>query len=217
MVKICRNIKIIKQKNSMPVKVILTNRILDAIEAVFQLDGVSNEFKNQLQGWRQIQGNLKTDEKESNDTLSIPFSIVKQLYETLKNAGKKFYLHKLLEESGLYYERNSPPEKSPELIKRLQELQAEQNNLRYKAMVKNVDKELSYRDKETLGFEVRSTSRQLSSVMNFVLSVGGTFTFGFMCSQYAFTTIGLRIMFGIILASVVALAELYFMAKGSEF
>lgn len=69
----------------MPVKVILTNRILDAIEAVFQLDGISNEFKNQLQRWRQIQGNVKTDEKESNDTLSIPFSIVKQLYETLKN------------------------------------------------------------------------------------------------------------------------------------
>ena len=38
---------------------------------------------------------------------------------------------------------------------------------------------------------VRSTSRQMSSVMNFILSVGGTFVFGYMCSQYAFAYVGL--------------------------
>ena len=31
----------------------------------------------------------------------------------------------------------------------------------------------------------------MSSVMNFVLSVGGTFVFGYMCSQYAFAYVGL--------------------------
>jgi hypothetical protein len=31
----------------------------------------------------------------------------------------------------------------------------------------------------------------MSSVMNFILSVGGTFVFGYMCSQYAFAYVGL--------------------------
>ncbi|CAB3987256.1 Hypothetical predicted protein [Paramuricea clavata] len=206
----------------MPVEVILTDRIRDAIEEVFTLDSTTDELKTELQSWRRSElGNsdghiAHVDEVINRNDANIPFSTVKKVFETLKKAGKVIYLNELMEDSGLYFEPVHEPKKSPELVARLEKLQAKQDQLRYRAMVKNIDKELLYKDKKALAFEVRSTSRQLSSVMNFILSVGGTFVFGYMCSQYAFAYVGLRVMFGILLASMVALAELYFMAKGAE-
>ena len=212
----------------MPIEVILTERIRDAIEEVFSLDFGADVLKNELQRWRRSEANFNVEHAsnehsthvkeviDGNDP-NIPFSTVKKVFETLNKAGKVIYLNELMEGSAVYFEPVKEPKKSPELVARLEKLQAKQDQLRYRTMVKNVDKELLYKDKRERAFEVRSTSRQLSSVINFIFSVAGTFAFGYVCSQYAFTYVGLRVMFGILLASLVALAELYFMAKSSEF
>ena len=210
----------------MPIEVIFTERIRDAIEEVFRLDFAADVLKNELQRWRRSEANSNEHVSNQHSThvkevinendANIPFITVKKVFETLNKAGKVIYLNELMEGSAVYFEPIEEPKKSPELVARLEKLHAKQDQLRYRAMVKNVDKELLYKDKGERAFEVRSTSRQLSTVMNFIFSVGGTFVFGYVCSQYAFTYIGLRVMFGILLASLVALAELYFMAKSSE-
>ncbi|XP_028394138.1 transmembrane protein 199-like isoform X2 [Dendronephthya gigantea] len=181
----------------MPIEVILTDRLRDAIEEVFGLDSTTNELKNELQMWRRsgdssntsVYSNNHVDEVKTRNCNTIPFKSVKKVFETLKKAGKVIYLNELMEGSGLYIEPIHEAKKSPELVARLEKLQAKQNELRYRAMVKNVDKELLHKEKKAVGLEIRSTSRQLTSV---------------------------RVMFGLILACAVAVAELYFMAKGAE-
>ncbi|XP_066019312.1 transmembrane protein 199-like isoform X1 [Pocillopora verrucosa] len=63
------------------------------------------------------------------------------------------------------------------------------------------------------GQEVRSVGKQLSSIINFLLSIIATFTFGYIASQYAFPSIAVRVIIGVLLAFIVAIAELYFMAR----
>ena len=80
-------------------------------------------------------------------------------------------------------------------------------------MVKNVKKKKITLGQE-IGGEIRSTKQQFSSIINFLLSVGATFAFGYVASQYAFSdNLGFRILLSIFLASLVAVAELFFMSR----
>ncbi|XP_019641139.1 PREDICTED: transmembrane protein 199-like [Branchiostoma belcheri] len=57
----------------------------------------------------------------------------------------------------------------------------------------------------------------LMALINFMVSVAAAFTFGYVGSEYAFgASVTLRVMTGIILATMVAMADIYFMAKVVE-
>ena len=74
----------------MPVEVILTDRIRDAIEEVFTLDSTTDELKTELQSWRRSElwnsdGHVAhVDEVINRNDANIPFSTVKKVFETLK-------------------------------------------------------------------------------------------------------------------------------------
>ena len=75
----------------MPIEVILTDRIRDAIEEVFGLDSTAHELKHELQMWRRSGdssntsvGNNHVVEVETRNSSTIPFKSVKNVFETLK-------------------------------------------------------------------------------------------------------------------------------------
>jgi len=98
-------------------------------------------------------------------------------------------LHELLTGSEVYVEPLRLPEKSPELLARLKKLKAEQDKAEYDRMVSNVDRKWNQSDGMQLGEEVRSGSKQLATIINFLLSIAATFAFGFIASQYAFPSL----------------------------
>lgn len=205
----------------MTIRLLVTDRIRDAIGDVLKLGDISEAVRSELVKWERCDDEVLKNDKSIaiedipavKDSSAIPLITIEEVLKILKEAGRDIYLNELLEGSGLYVEPVEEAKKSPELVARLQKLQAKQDELRYRSMVKDIDRERVQKSKKEIAFEVRSTSRQLSSVVNFVLSVVGTFVFGYMSSQFAFANIGLRVIFGLILASIVALAELYFMAR----
>lgn len=150
---------------------------------------------------------------------SIPYEVLTDAHDfytefTLTTGNSDYVeIRNLVKTSKVFNETIPEPVRSPELVKRLTKLKAEQEQREYNQMVKNVKT-----NKMTLGQEVgqavRTTGQQAMSVVNFVLSVVATFAFAFVASQYAFSEdLGLRLIFSIVLATAVALAELFFMAR----
>ncbi|XP_035227381.1 uncharacterized protein LOC118199597, partial [Stegodyphus dumicola] len=102
---------------------------------------------------------------------------------------------------------------NPELEERIQKLKAEQANEEYKSMVKGLFPQ--QQNKIPLSEEVKSVTSQVTAVINFVLSVGGSFIFAFKAVEYALPeqNIPAQVMMGIVTSTVVALADLYFLAR----
>ena len=84
----------------MPVEVVLTDRIRNAIEDVFRLDSATDELKNELRSWRRNgenstrgsggeTGDHIDDVIDKNDA-RIPFKMVRKVLKTLKE-GKQSY------------------------------------------------------------------------------------------------------------------------------
>ncbi|XP_073232757.1 transmembrane protein 199-like [Porites lutea] len=197
------------------VHVVLTKHIQDAILEAIRRNSVPQDLEKQLSKYTKDFTEAKELDKREKK-VAIPFKLVKQLWECLRgNTDKdsKLYLHELLAGSEVYVEPLKLPERSPELIARLKKLKAEQERAEYDRMVSNVDRKWHQSNGMQLGQEVRSVSKQLASIINFLLSIMATFAFGFIASQYAFPSIAMRVIIGIVLAFIVAIAELYFMAR----
>ena len=190
-------------------KIVLSSEISAFLNSVLKVGIISRPLKTK------IRIALSVEDKEK----SIPYDVLTEAHEFYsefkrpKEESEFIDLHDLVKSSRVFVETIPEPVRSPELTKRLKRLQFDQENREYNEMVKNVKSK-----KMTLGQEVgelvRTTGQQSMSILNFLLSVGATFAFGFVSSQYAFSEdLGLRIIFAIVLATIVALAELYFMAR----
>ncbi|XP_068722323.1 transmembrane protein 199-like isoform X2 [Montipora capricornis] len=203
----------------MAVDVTLTENIRNAIIEAIRRNYLPRDLENQLSKYSEDR--LSRNESDSKETRVpiIPFKLVKQLweYQQLATTGQDFsskqYLHELLAGSEIYVEPLRLPEKSAELIARLNKLKAEQEKAEYNRMVTNVDRKRNQRDELQLGQEIRSGSKQLASITNFLLSIVATFAFGYVASQFAFPSEAMRVVIGILMAFIVAIAELYFMAR----
>ncbi|XP_029194725.1 transmembrane protein 199-like isoform X1 [Acropora millepora] len=203
----------------MAVDVVLTKHIQEAIVEALQSNYLPHDLEKQLS---QYTGEC-LDKDESNSTEKkisvIPFKLVKRLWEChsehvgAADLPSKLYLHELLTGSEIYVEPLRLPEKSPELIARLNKLKAEQEQAEYNRMITNVDRKWNQSDGMHLGQEIRSGRKQLASIVNFLLSVVATFAFGYVASQYAFPSEAVRVLIGLSMAFAVAIAELYFMAR----
>ena len=75
----------------MPIEVLLTDRIRDAIEEVIGSDSATDELKNELQNWHKSAANSEkgsrdehVDEVKNRNDSSIPFKTVKKVFEALK-------------------------------------------------------------------------------------------------------------------------------------
>lgn len=150
---------------------------------------------------------------------SISYDVLQEIhkfytdFKAPKDESKIVELRDLVKSSKVYNYNIPEPERCPELVQRLAKLQKQKDQKEYDSMVKNVKRKTKTLGQE-IGGEIRSSKKQFSSILNFLLSVAATFAFGYVSSQYAFAeNIGVRIIFSIFLASLVAVAELYFMSK----
>jgi len=160
-----------------------------------------------------------TPSGEEQKVCSIAYDVlvdIHQFYSDFKRPKEEsdyMELRDLIKSAKVYNYNVPKPARSPELVQRLQNLQKKQEQKEYDSMVKNVRKTQKTLGQE-LGTELRTSKQQFSSIVNFLLSVGATFAFGYVSSQYAFADdLGHRVIFSIALATIVAIAELYFMSR----
>ncbi|XP_057671944.1 transmembrane protein 199-like isoform X1 [Diorhabda carinulata] len=141
------------------------------------------------------------------------------LYNYLKMQNKekddKVYLHELLEGSNIILPQNKEIPRNEELEKRCNQLKAEQENLKYFKMTKNVDSKRNIHPEDTIGYQLKQMNRHMIAIFQFVMSVAAGFVFGFFGLELLVGNLdfGFRLLMGIICSLTIALAELYFLAK----
>lgn len=150
------------------------------------------------------------------------------------NDNNPEYLHVLLEDATLLLPKNEIQERNPELEARCVRLRQEQNARVYNAMTRNVDSSRRQIPDDTIAFQskypnislamitsnvislvVKQINRHLIAVLQFLFSVAAGFAFGFIGVELIIGGLdfGFRLLLGIICALVIALAEIYFLAK----
>ncbi|XP_030238415.1 uncharacterized protein LOC108649013 [Drosophila navojoa] len=137
------------------------------------------------------------------------------LIELRKKNITNVFLYELIESCELILPENEYKPRNPELEARCQRLRDEQQNREYHKMTKNVDATLKHIPEDTVAYQLKSINKQIIAVAQFIFSVAAGFTFGFfgvnlMVGPLPF---GFRILLGVIVALVIALAEMYFLAK----
>jgi len=125
------------------------------------------------------------------------------------------FLHELLEGSKLILPKNEIIERDPVLEARCQRLKREQEERRYHAMTKNVDTNRRHAPDDTIGYQLKQMNRELIGVAQFIFSVLAGFAFGFIGVELIVGDLdfGFRLLLGITCALVIAIAEIYFLAK----
>lgn len=128
------------------------------------------------------------------------------------------YLHQLVRDSRL--ELPTPPApapRDPELERRVQRLRKEQEQRQYQRMVANVA--ASSRkfdvDDESFAAQMKQVNKQLVEVLGFAVTVAAAFLFGFLGVDLMVgpLDLGVRFLLGAVVALIVAVAEVYFMAR----
>ncbi|KAH8242976.1 hypothetical protein KR032_003430 [Drosophila birchii] len=139
-----------------------------------------------------------------------------EVLNDLRREGRsELFLHELIESCELVLPENEMKQRNPELEARCQRLRAEQQNREYHKMTKSVDAGLKNFPEDTISYQIKSINKQIIAVAQFIFSVAAGFTFGFfgvnlMVGPLPF---GFRILLGVIVALIIALAEMYFLAK----
>ncbi|XP_048753487.1 transmembrane protein 199-like [Ostrea edulis] len=182
---------------------------------------LTNKLRSKLASFRE-HDNSSTQSKEiqaalnNEETKSIPFRLIRYAFDRHQSKGStEEYLNEWLDGSALYLPAYEPPLRNPELETRIQRLKAEQANREYKEMVRSVDKEQKA-ERERFGAEVKAMNSHIWSVVNFIVTVGGAFAFGYKATEYTFSggnTFVAQMVAGLIFATVVFFADLYFMVK----
>jgi len=140
---------------------------------------------------------------------------LKKFMSDQPNSKKKVYLHELLEGINVKLPQPKVTPRNPELEARIKKLRAQQNNRDYKAMTKGVDSSRKHLPDESLAYQMKAINKQLIAVFTFILSVAAGFAFGFwgIFWETKDVDLGFRLLIGIICALIIALAEIYFLAK----
>lgn len=125
------------------------------------------------------------------------------------------YLHKLLEGCEIVLPQPPVIERNPELEARIQRLKKEQEDRQYKAMTKNVDNVRMHHPDDSIGYQMKMLNSHIIAVVQFIVSVGAGFAFGFIGIQLMVGSLdfGFRLLLGVACALAIALAEIYFLAK----
>uniref|UniRef100_A0A182PKZ3 Endoplasmic reticulum-based factor for assembly of V-ATPase n=1 Tax=Anopheles epiroticus TaxID=199890 RepID=A0A182PKZ3_9DIPT len=157
------------------------------------------------------------EDGDSGPTLNL--ADVKWLYKRLQELRQTDasvpYLHTLLAGCQLRLPQNPIRERNPELEARCQRLRKEQEDREYHRMTKNVDSIRKHMPEETLSYQMKQINRHLIAVAQFLFSVAAGFAFGFIGIELLIGQLdfGFRLLLGIIIALIIALAEIYFLAK----
>uniref|UniRef100_A0A1I8BMD4 Transmembrane protein 199 n=1 Tax=Meloidogyne hapla TaxID=6305 RepID=A0A1I8BMD4_MELHA len=165
-----------------------------------------------------IANGLSVDELINRDRISS--SEVEEIYKVLPS-DTEFYKfvdslkpHQQFSEPALTEEQK---EAKREYKERIQRLKNQQANLEYNNMIRSIDQTRSNPLLQNFGQEMREMNRQMVAVINTLITVGGSFAFGFWGVQFAYPHLGLdiaeRMLLGLVCATIVFFADLYFIVK----
>ncbi|GIY74474.1 uncharacterized protein CDAR_11021 [Caerostris darwini] len=157
---------------------------------------------------------LWSRKKFSVDHLTLKKGINIDNFISLAQQGYfKEPIHKVLGKCEILLCSTPPPPRNAELEKRILKLKAEQANAEYRSMTKSLLP--PERSRISLREDIHSVSSQIIAVINFVLTVGGTFCFVYKAVEYALPheNIPAQVLMGILASIVVALADFYFLLQ----
>ncbi|CAK5118529.1 unnamed protein product [Meloidogyne enterolobii] len=104
-----------------------------------------------------------------------------------------------------------------EYKERIERLRNQQANMEYNNMIRSIDQTRSNSLLQNFGQEMREVNRQMVAIINTLITVGGSFAFGFWGVQFAYPHLGLdiaeRMLLGLVCATIVFFADLYFIVK----
>lgn len=155
----------------------------------------------------------KCIEPEETDFLSL--TDIRWLKEYILDDNSGGWLHEVIDNCDVVLPQPTKLPRNPELEARIQRLKREQQHQEYKSMTRNVDLSRGRIQDDNIGYQIRQINRQLIAVLQFVFSVVAGFFFGFIGLQLIVGNLefGFRLLLGVICALVIALAEIYFLAK----
>ncbi|XP_043820403.1 transmembrane protein 199 [Dromiciops gliroides] len=148
----------------------------------------------------------------------VPFRLLRELHEHLREQGSPLFLHELLEGSEIHLPEVVRPPRNPELVARLERIKVQLANEEYKRITRNVSGQASRKNGTLADFgrQVRSVKAVVITIFNFIVTVAAAFACTYLGSQYIFSEMAARVLAAVIVASVVGLAELYIMVRAME-
>ncbi|BES92355.1 Endoplasmic reticulum-based factor for assembly of V-ATPase [Nesidiocoris tenuis] len=165
-----------------------------------------------------LKGSKKSDDvppslRQCVKSGSVGIDEIKWLHSNKNKDGP--WLHELLSTAELELPQPYVPPRNPVLEARCQRLRAQIAEQEYKKMTKNVDNSRVHHPEDTIQYQLNIINRQLIAVFQFVVSVATGFTFGFYGIQLMTGDLdfGFRLLLGVICSLIIALAEIYFLAK----
>lgn len=129
------------------------------------------------------------------------------------------HFHQLISKCELILPEPQLAPRNPELEARIKKLKVQQEQKEYDKMTNNVDPwrnvELIDRVDKPISKQLEEINRYLLLVFQFVLSMASAFAFGYLAPFYFYGTVvvGPRLLYGIISAFVVGMADLYFVMR----
>ncbi|KAJ9591628.1 hypothetical protein L9F63_001842 [Diploptera punctata] len=182
----------------------------------FLIDSVATGDSNIPEGIRKY----KQSVKDNSEDVYLCIADIKWLQEQFsmnKNKGDdgKNCFHDLMLGCDIKLPEPVIEPRNQQLEARIQRLKAEQADREYKAMTKNVDSVRTHEPEETISYQLKMINRQLIAVAQFIFSVLAGFAFGFIGIELIVGNLdfGFRLLLGVIFALIIALAEIYFLAK----
>lgn len=133
----------------------------------------------------------------------------------LRQVQPPCYLHELLKGCEIVLPEPEVLPRSPELEARCQRLRREQEVKAYRSMTKNVDAGRVFEPEDSISYQLKQINKQLIAVLQFIFSVAAGFAFGFIGVELIIGDLdfGFRLLLGVMCALIIALAEIYFLAK----
>ncbi|KAK7789588.1 hypothetical protein R5R35_009954 [Gryllus longicercus] len=152
---------------------------------------------------------------DSDETVLLEVVDLHWLQGELRQVQPPCYLHELLKGCEIVLPEPEVLPRSPELEARVQRLRQEQEARAYRSMTKNVDAARVFEPEDSISYQLRQINKQLIAVFQFVLSVAAGFAFGFLGIELMIGDLdfGFRLLLGVMCALIIALAEIYFLAK----
>lgn len=223
---ICKNnlSKCSKSETEVPEKAVEFTE--DENEFIKAQNEENNQLKLDLDDVNSAEDDAKPDEilksappKSRANVLTLSLNDLKWLHQALNRLRKDDpdvpYLHELMEDCEMVLPENEIQERNPELEARCQKLRKQQEAKEYQAMTRNVDNVRTLMPQDTIAYQMKQINRQLIAVAQFIFSVAAGFAFGFIGIELIIGQLdfGFRLLLGIMIALIIALAEIYFLAK----
>eukprot|EP00123_Amoebidium_parasiticum_P005612 comp16767_c0_seq1/m.15113 comp16767_c0_seq1/g.15113 ORF comp16767_c0_seq1/g.15113 comp16767_c0_seq1/m.15113 type:complete len:253 (-) comp16767_c0_seq1:50-808(-) len=180
--------------------------------AAFLKDGLQ-ELDPKTQKEAKALGLVKGTGEPEKDA-AVEYTLVRDAWKTLREKGKtQLYLHELLQGTGIYEEPYVPPPRNPELVARLEKLQAELAEKEYKRVTANVDRGVMYEQRRRDIHDIKSVKQQVMMMVNMLVSLVGVFFFIYYATAHLLDH-HWRVLAGTLAGLLALVAEMWMYLRG---